>query len=124
MLDAKCWIKPAKKHPASSIEHPSHLYDIAVARSGDKGTSANIGIIARSGQWWPLLRAWLTAERVANYVAPLGVESVERFVLPNLEALNFVLHGALRRSLRADAQGKALGQILLEMKLPDDASSY
>ena len=53
---------------------------------------------------------------------PLGIESVERFELPNLDALNFVLRGALRRSLRTDAQGKALGQILLEMPLPEDAA--
>jgi hypothetical protein len=49
------------------------------------------------------------------------VESTERFELPNLHALNFVLHGVLRHSLRSDAQGKALGQILLEMPLPESA---
>jgi hypothetical protein len=49
----------------------------------------------------------------------MGIESVERFELPNLEALNFVIRGALRRNLRIDAQGKALGQILLEMPLPE-----
>jgi hypothetical protein len=106
------------QHPTSNIENPSHLYDIAVARSGDKGTSANIGVIARSDRWWGFLRTWLTAERVASYFAPLGVVSVERFELANLAALNFVLHAALRRSLRTDAQGKALGQALLEMPLP------
>jgi hypothetical protein len=101
----------------------SHLYDIACARSGDKGTSANVGVVARSDEWWPLLRQWLTADRVSTFFAPLGVESVERYELPNLQALNFVLHGALRRSLRTDAQGKALGQILLEMPLPAGAAS-
>ncbi len=100
---------------------PSQLYDIACARSGDKGTSANIGVIARSVDWWEFLRTWLSAERVASYFSPLGIESVERFELPNLNALNFVLRGALRRSLRTDAQGKALGQLLLEMQLPTDA---
>jgi Acyclic terpene utilisation family protein AtuA len=101
---------------------PTHLYDIAVARSGDKGTSANIGIIVRRHDWWEFLRKWLTADTVATYFAPMGIESVERFELPNLGALNFVIRGALRRTLRTDAQGKALGQILLEMPLPEDAS--
>jgi hypothetical protein len=101
--------------------NPTCLYHIAVARSGDKGSSANVGVIARNGDYWPFLRTWLTADRVAAFLAPLGIESVERFELPNLGALNFVLRGALRRSLRSDAQGKAIGQILLEMRMPDDA---
>jgi len=105
--------RPARK--------PTHVYDIAVARSGDKGTSANIGVIVRHPDWWKFLRKWLTAEAVATYFAPMTIESVERFELPNLGALNFVIRGALRRSLRTDAQGKALGQILLEMPLPEDA---
>jgi hypothetical protein len=99
----------------------SQLYDIACARSGDKGASANVGVIARSEKWWPLLLDWLSADRVSSYLAPLEIESVERFELPNLHALNFVLHGALRRNLRTDAQGKAIGQILLEMRLPEEA---
>jgi hypothetical protein len=98
----------------------SQLYDIACARSGDKGTSANVGVIARSDKCWPFLRSWLSADRVSSFFAPLKIESVERYELPNLHALNFVLRGALRRSLRTDAQGKALGQILLELPLPDD----
>jgi hypothetical protein len=100
---------------------PTHLYDIAVARSGDKGTSANIGVIVRRHDSWEFLKKLLTADAVATYFAPMGIESVERFELPNLGALNFVIHGALRRSLRTDAQGKALGQILLEMPLPEEA---
>ncbi len=100
---------------------PTHLYDIAVARSGDKGTSANIGVIVRSQARWEFLRKWLTADAVAAYFAPMKIESVERFELPNLGALNFVIRGALSRTLRTDAQGKALGQILLEMPLPEDA---
>jgi hypothetical protein len=100
--------------------HPTHLYDIACARSGDKGASANVGIIARQGGSWDFLRTWLSADRVAEYFAPLDVESVDRFELPNLHAINFVLHGVLRRNLQTDAQGKALGQMLLEMQLPPD----
>jgi hypothetical protein len=100
---------------------PTHLYDIAIARSGDKGTSANIGVIVRHHDKWEFLEKWLTADAVATYFAPMGIESVERFELPNLGALNFMIRGALRRTLRTDAQGKALGQILLEMPLPEEA---
>jgi hypothetical protein len=102
---------------------PSHLYDIAIARSGDKGSGANIGVIVRNRDSWELLKSWLSAEVVAAYFAPLGVEAVERFELPNLGALNFVLRGILRRNLRTDAQGKALGQMLLEMPLPTEMIS-
>ena len=108
----------------SASSSPGHarstLYDIACARSGDKGANANVGVIARSDEAWDFLRDWLTADRVAEFFAPLEPQSVERFALPNLSALNFVLHGVLRRGLRNDAQGKTLGQILLEMPLPDD----
>src|SRR4051812_40743528 len=107
---------------AGAARKPTHLYDIAVARSGDKGTSANIGVIVRRHDWWEFLEKWLTADAVATYFEPMGIESVERFELPGLGALNFVIHGALRRTLRTDAQGKALGQILLEMPLPEDAN--
>ena len=70
----------------------------------------------------PVGNMQLTSERVADYFSPLGTKTVERYELTNLNALNFVLGGALRRSLRTDAQGKALGQILLEMPLPEDAA--
>jgi hypothetical protein len=109
--------------PPSPLPSPKDrkcLYDIACARSGDKGASANVGLIARNNESWEFLRSWLTAERVAEFFAPMGAESAERFELPNLVALNFVIHGVLRRSLRTDAQGKALGQMLLEMQMPDD----
>jgi hypothetical protein len=102
----------------ADMQRPSHLYDIAIARSGDKGSSATIGVIARQAASWDLLQTWLSADRVAEYFAPLGVESVDRFELPNLHAINFVLHGVLRRNLQTDAQGKALGQRLLELELP------
>src|SRR2546423_11869723 len=90
----------------SGLGLPRQLYDIACARSGDKGTSANVGVIARHGDWWEFLRTWLSAERVADFFSSLGIESVERFELPNIAALNFVIHAALRQSLRTDAQGK------------------
>ncbi|GAA5508713.1 acyclic terpene utilization AtuA family protein [Novipirellula caenicola] len=97
---------------------PTCLYDIAMARSGDKGTGANIGVIARKPSAWEFLRPWLTAERVAHYFSIQDVESVDRFELPKLQALNFVIRGILQQTLRTDAQGKTLGQILLEMPLP------
>jgi hypothetical protein len=110
---------PIPPPPRSRTAHkPATLYDLARARSGDKGTSANVAVIARNPDAWEFLRTWLTPERVADYFAPLGLDGVERYELPNLHALNFILRGVLRSSLRTDAQGKALGQILLEMPLP------
>jgi hypothetical protein len=94
------------------------LQDVARARSGDKGLHANIGVLARHPAAYPFLQDWLTAERVAEFLRPLGHEGVQRFELPNLGALNFVVRGILRRNLRTDAQGKALGQLLLELPLP------
>jgi hypothetical protein len=98
------------------------LGDIAYARSGDKGSSANVGVIARTPQSFALLRDYLSAARVEKFFKPLGVGKVLRYELPNLSALNFVLSGVLAggasRSLRIDAQGKTLGQAILEMKLP------
>ncbi|QDV69988.1 hypothetical protein Poly24_37070 [Rosistilla carotiformis] len=96
----------------------SRLGSIAFARSGDKGTSANIGVLLRSDDDWGFLEAWLTADRVAAFLQPLGVQSVERYELKNLGALNFVIRGILQNRLRSDAQGKTLGQLLLEMPLP------
>jgi len=98
------------------------LIDIAFGRSGDKGTGANIGILVRSHRDYPALRQWLTAERVAEYFGPMGVESVERYELPNLFGLNFVLKGILQRTIRNDAQGKALAQALLA--IPIDESLF
>jgi hypothetical protein len=98
-------------HDSSTIR----LGLIAHARSGDKGTGANVGVIACSDEIYKLLREQLTADRVAHYFRPLGVSGVERYELPNLHALNFVLKGVLGRITRVDAQGKALGQAILEM---------
>jgi hypothetical protein len=97
------------------------LRDIAIARSGDKGSNANIGVIAKKSEDFLFLKEFLTEERVQKYFEPFGVERTVRYELPNLEALNFILYGILQgggsRSLRLDAQGKALGQILLELPL-------
>jgi hypothetical protein len=91
---------------------------IARARSGDKGTGANIGVMVDSQSDFDLLRRELTAERVADFFRPMGVTGVERYELPNLLALNFVVRGILSRGTRVDAQGKALGQAILEMMIP------
>ncbi len=97
------------------------LLELAHARSGDKGDTANIGVIARKSAYYPLLRRELTAERVAAHFSGLIRGEVERFELPNLQALNFLLHGALGGggtvSLKTDAQGKTLSTALLRMEL-------
>jgi hypothetical protein len=97
------------------------LYDLAVARSGDKGSGANIGVIARDPGDYEKLRRLVTAERVETYFKPMGVGKVVRYELPNLAALNFILPDILQGggsvNLRIDAQGKALGQALLEMEI-------
>jgi hypothetical protein len=95
------------------------LREIAYARSGDKGSSANIAVFGRTQDAYHWLAANLTAELVERFFKPLGVGAVVRYDAPNLEALNFVLPGVLAgggsRSLRIDAQGKALGMALLEL---------
>lgn len=102
------------------------LGNIAYARSGDKGAGANIGVIAMTPAGFNFLRKWLTAERVEKYFAPMNPGKVIRYELPNLGALNFVLPAILDGggsvSLRIDAQGKTLGQVLLEMpvELPQE----
>ena len=100
--------------------HPpfGRLTDLAYARSGDKGTGANIGVVARTPEDYDTLVEELTAERVGEYFGSMGVLEVIRYELPNLRALNFVVKGILSRPLRVDAQGKALGQALLEMPWP------
>jgi hypothetical protein len=97
------------------------LGDIAYARSGDKGTGANIGVLAYDAEGYGYLARELTAERVAAYFEPMMPGPITRYELPNLLALNFtlphVLAGGGSRSLRIDAQGKSLGQVLLELEL-------
>lgn len=97
------------------------LVDIAHARSGDKGDTANVGVIALEPAWYPLLRDELTLERVRRHFAGVITGDVERYELPNLNALNFLLHGALggggTRSLKTDAQGKVFSTAMLRMVL-------
>lgn len=97
------------------------LVDLAHARSGDKGDTANVGIIAYDPRDYPLLRKLLTVERVKAHFGPMVKGEVERFELPNLHALNFLLHGALGGggtvSLMTDAQGKVFSTALLRMEV-------
>jgi len=101
------------------------LVELAHARSGDKGDTANVGVIARRPEFYPVLVRELTVERVAAHFAGMLTGGVERFELPNLGALNFLLHGALGGggtvSLKTDAQGKTLSTALLrmEVEVPD-----
>ncbi|MEM7473558.1 MAG: hypothetical protein AAF483_01060 [Planctomycetota bacterium] len=96
------------------------LDSIAYARSGDKGCNANIGLIAHSSEGYELLCDLATEHRVLQHFAHTPVKRVQRFELPNLWALNFILFGVLGKggsqSLAIDAQGKALGQVLLMME--------
>ena len=93
------------------------LGEIATARSGDKGNHANLGVVARRRGAYEFLCQELTCEVVAEFFAALDLSRVERFELPNLWALNFVLYDALAggasRSLRTDTQGKLLGTAAL-----------
>ena len=95
------------------------LVDIAHARSGDKGDTANVGVIALDPLWYEVLRDFLTKERVAQHFRGMIDGGVDRFELPNLNALNFLLHGALdgggTLSLKTDAQGKVYSTALLRM---------
>ncbi len=97
------------------------LIQIAHARSGDKGDTGNVGVIARKPEYYPLLVKYLTPERVKQHFAGICIGRVERFELPNLGALNFLLHETLggggTLSLKNDAQGKALSSVMLRMKL-------
>ncbi len=97
------------------------LVDIAHARSGDKGDTANVGLIALQPVYYPLLVEHVTAARVARHFKGMITGKVERFELPNLRALNFLLHGALDGggtiSLKTDAQGKVFSTALLRMEI-------
>ncbi|MDA1082459.1 MAG: hypothetical protein O2973_12470 [Gemmatimonadetes bacterium] len=97
------------------------LIDIAHARSGDKGDTANVGVVAKRPEWYPLIDQYLTTQIVSDHFRPIINGPVERFTLPNLGALNFLLHGALdgggTRSLRIDAQGKTLSTAMLRIVL-------
>ena len=95
------------------------LLDIAHARSGDKGDTANVGVIALDPRWYEVLDKFVTQKKVADHFRGMIDGDVERYELPNLNALNFLLHGALdgggTLSLKTDAQGKVYSTALLRM---------
>ncbi len=97
------------------------LLDIAHGRSGDKGDAANVGIIAYDDNGYQLIKKYVTAEQVKNHFEGICFGKVERFELPNLRALNFLLHNTLGGggtvSLKHDAQGKTLAAALLRMEI-------
>ena len=102
------------------------LVKLAHARSGDKGDTANVGLIALKPEFYPLLVSEVTTERVKDHLKGLVHGDVERYELPNLEALNFLLHESLggggTLSLMTDAQGKTFSTALLRMMIdiPDE----
>jgi len=101
------------------------LSKIAHARSGDKGDAVNCGIIAFKEEWYPLIRDILTKERVKHHFQGICLGDVERYEMPNLWAVNFVLHNTLGGggtvSLKLDAQGKTIASamLLMEVDVPD-----
>lgn len=101
------------------------LIDLAHARSGDKGDTANIGIIARQPEYYPILVSQVTAERVKEHFKGVCLGKVERFEVPNLGALNFLLRESLDGggtvSLKADPQGKTYSTALLRMEVDVDS---
>ena len=102
------------------------LSHFAHARSGDKGDTSNIGLIAFEPRYYPVLLREVTADRVKAHFGSLCEGEVERFELPNLGALNFLLHRSLGGggtvSLRLDAQGKTYSAALLRLEIEVDAA--
>ena len=102
------------------------LYAMAHARSGDKGDGSNVGVLAYDDRGYELLKAWLTPDRVKAHFGEIVKGRVDRFDLPNLRGLNFILHDSLggggSASLKTDAQGKTHGMALLRIivEVPDD----
>lgn len=100
------------------------LLKLAHARSGDKGDTANVGVIALKDEYYPLIVREVTADRVKQHFGDMVKGDVERFELPNLNALNFLLHGSLggggTLSLMTDAQGKTFSTALLRMHIDVD----
>lgn len=113
---------PVKKSSPSAVLQLRYL---AHARSGDKGDTANVGLIALEPDYYPILVREVTRARVARHFRGM-VSAVDRFELPNLRALNFLLHGALdgggTLSLKTDAQGKVYSTALLRMEVPVSAA--
>jgi hypothetical protein len=99
------------------------VHSLAHARSGDKGNTSNVAVIAYDDAGWERIRRELTTERVMAAFANLARGPVERYEIPKLRALNFVIHralaGGVTRSLRLDPHGKTLSSVVLGIALPD-----
>jgi hypothetical protein len=117
--------RPKQSRPARPATRLVPVRYLAHTRSGDKGDTANIGVIALEPDYYPVLKRELTAARVRRHFRGM-TGRVERFELPNLNALNFLLHEALDGggtiSLRTDAQGKVYSTALLRMEIPVPAA--
>ena len=119
--------RPTSKRRArpSPTSRRVQLRWLAHARSGDKGNTANVGLIALRPEWYELLRKQVTVARVRRHFKGM-VSGVDRYELPNLSALNFLLHDALDGggtiSLKTDAQGKVYSTALLRMEVPVPAA--
>jgi hypothetical protein len=111
--------KEGKTERRKGKRHVVRLLHLAHARSGDKGDTANVGLIALKPEYYPILVKQVTAARVARHFKGMITGKVERYKLPNLHALNFLLHGALDGggtiSLKTDAQGKVFSTALLRL---------
>jgi hypothetical protein len=125
---SKTTSKRSAKPPVRPSARPPVRFQLrwlAHARSGDKGDTANVGLIALEPEYYAILRKEVTTARVARHFKGM-VSGVERFELPNLNALNFLLHGALDGggtiSLKTDAQGKVYSTALLRMEIPVPAT--
>jgi len=99
------------------------LREIAHSRTGDKGNTANISVIAYDPSRYSLLEEYLTAARVKEFFSEIVEGEVVRYVMPNIGALNFVMHkalsGGVTRTLAIDLHGKSLSSAILEMEIPD-----
>jgi hypothetical protein len=124
---AKALARPAGRKPARSAR-PSKprtvrvkLMDIAIARSGDKGADSNVGVMAKTPELYEFLRKTLTPARVKAHFKEICMGGVDRYELPNLRALNFILHDSLggggTETQKTDAQGKVHGLAMLHMEL-------
>jgi hypothetical protein len=102
----------------------TRVHDLAHARSGDKGNTSNVAVIAYDDAGWERIRRQLTSERVMAAYAHLAHGPITRYEVPKLRALNFVIENALAggvtRSLRLDPHGKTFSTIVLGIELPDD----
>jgi hypothetical protein len=102
----------------------TRVYDLAHSRSGDKGNTSNVAVIAYDDNGWERIRTQLTEERVMDAYRHLAQGPVTRYEIPGLRALNFVIENALAggvtRSLRLDPHGKSLSALMLTIELPDN----